>query len=366
MVVFGTRPEVIKLAPVVSAVQHCGDLSLSIVSTNQHTTMLQQMLDVLAIKPDYELGLMEANQSLSLITERVLRGLETIIQAERPHAMLVQGDTTSAFAAALAAFYARVWIGHVEAGLRTGDPASPFPEEMNRRLVGALVNHHFAPTERARHALLGEGVSDGMITITGNTIVDALEMVRERASRTVARFSVASGDGGRLVVVTAHRRESFGAPLRRVCEAVRRIVENVPDVQVVFPVHLNPSVRAPVHSLLGGVSRVHLIEPVDYLMMIGLLMRADLVLTDSGGIQEEAAALGRPTLVLRDKTERTEGVEAGVARLVGTDADRIVREAIGLLTDEAAHAAMAQASDCYGDGRAADRIVAVLRQPLVA
>jgi len=362
MVIFGTRPEVIKLAPVVHAAKARLDLALTLVSTNQHADMLEQMLEIFAIKPDHELGLMEVNQSLFLITEKALRGLAAVIDAERPDFILVQGDTTSAFAGALAGFYARVGVGHVEAGLRTGDKSSPYPEEMNRRLISELADLHFAPTEGARRNLRAAGVDDAAITVTGNTIVDALHMVRERATAEARRLVDLPLDGRRLIVVTAHRRESFGEPMRAICRALRQICERAPDVALVFPVHLNPNLRETVLAELSGAPNIHLLDPVDYLTMVGLLERAHLILTDSGGIQEEAAALGRPTLVLREKTERVEGVEAGVARLVGTRSETIVREAMALLGDPEAHARMVRATDCYGDGRAAERIVEALRR----
>lgn len=362
MVIFGTRPEVIKLAPVVYAIRSGSELTLTVVSTNQHTEMLQQMLDVFAIKPDHELGLMEVNQSPFLITEKALRGLAAVIEVQQPDLILVQGDTTTAFSGALAGFYARVGVGHVEAGLRTGDKHSPYPEEMNRRLISSLADLHFAPTEGARRNLLACGVEDATITVTGNTIVDALHMMRERAAARAAELPGVSLDGRRLIVVTAHRRENFGVPMRAICLALRQICERTPDVTLVFPVHFNPNLREIVFPELSGVPRIHLLDPVDYLTMIGLIERAYLILTDSGGIQEEAAALGRPTLVLREKTERVEGVEAGVARLAGTRTETIVNEAITLLRDPEAHARMVRASNCYGDGRAAGRIVDAVRR----
>ena len=359
MVVFGTRPEVIKLAPVIAAIRDTARLTLTVVSTDQHAEMVQQMLEVFAIKPDHELGIMTAGQGLVDITERALRGLASVIAVEAPDVILVQGDTTSAFAGALAGFYAGVTVGHVEAGLRTGDKSSPFPEEMNRRLIGELADLHFAPTERARENLLAQGVAGPAITVTGNTIVDALASVRHRAGETVRDMPALRG-AGRLLAVTVHRRESFGEPLRAICRALRAIVERTPDVTLVFPVHRNPVLRETVFAELSGVPRLHLVDPLDYLTMIGLLGRAHLVLTDSGGIQEEAAALGVPALVLRDRTERTEGLLAGVARLVGTGTAAILEAAAELLGDPAAHAAMRHASDCYGDGRAAPRIVEAL------
>ncbi len=362
MVIFGTRPEVIKLAPVIHAMKACEDLGLTIVSTNQHTEMLQQTMEVFAIRPDQELHLMEINQSLFVITQKALRGLAAAIEADQPDFILVQGDTTSAFAGALAGFYARVGVGHVEAGLRTGDKYNPYPEEMNRRLISDLADLHFAPTEAARRHLLASGVADDAITVTGNTIVDALNMVRCRAAVQAAKLPGIPLDERRLIVVTAHRRESFGEPMRAICRALRRICEQAEDVLLVFPVHLNPNLRESVFPELLGVPNICLLDPVDYLTMVGLMERAYIILTDSGGIQEEAAALGRPALVLREKTERIEGVEVGVARLVGCRTETIVNETLALLRDADAHKRMVRASECYGDGRAARRIVDALRR----
>jgi len=361
MVVIGTRPEVIKLAPVVHALTDAPDMAVRVVTTNQHEEMVEQMLGVFSLKPDHALRLMEPDQTLCRIGGRVLQAMEETLAAERPDVVLVQGDTTSAMAAALAAFYTRTAVGHVEAGLRTGDRDHPFPEEMNRRLIGQIADLHFAPTERARRALLDEGVPDAAITVTGNTIVDALETIRRQAPALPSSLAHLAADDRPLVLVTAHRRESFGAPMERICRALREIARRAPEARLVFPVHLNPTVRATVLPALSGVPGVHLIEPVDYLAMVALLLRARLVITDSGGVQEEAAALGRPTLVLRERTERMEGIEAGVARQVGTDPARIVAAALELLHDRDAHAAMARPSDCYGDGAAAARIVAALR-----
>jgi UDP-N-acetylglucosamine 2-epimerase (non-hydrolysing) len=359
LVVLGTRPEVIKLAPVVHALRGRPGIGVAVCCTNQHIELVQPMLEVFGLKPDHELALMVPNQTLFHITEKALAGLAGVIEAERPDWLLVQGDTTSAFVGALAGFYTRTRVGHVEAGLRTGDKWSPFPEEMNRRLIGELADLHFAPTARAREHLRAQNVPDAAIHVTGNTIVDALALVRSRAEQAVAALPYGR-DGRRLLAVTVHRRESFGAPMRGMCRALRRIVQEHHDVEMLFPVHLNPVLRETVFGELSDVPRLTLVPPVDYLTMIGVLGRSHLVLTDSGGIQEEAAALGVPALVLRDKTERVEGVEAGVARLVGTDETAIVAAARELLTDPAAHARMARVSECYGDGRAAGRIVQAL------
>jgi UDP-N-acetylglucosamine 2-epimerase (non-hydrolysing) len=361
MVVIGTRPEVIKLAPVVHALAEASDMTVRLVTTNQHEEMVDQMLAVFGLKPDRELRLMEPNQTLGRIGARVLQAMEETLAAERPDIVLVQGDTTSAMATALAAFYTRTPVGHVEAGLRTGDRARPFPEEMNRRLIGQIADLHFAPTERARRALLGEGVPDAAITVTGNTVVDALQTICRQAPPLPPTLAGLAAPDRPLVVVTAHRRESFGTPMERICQALEEIARRVPEARFVFPVHPNPSVRATVLARLSRVPGLHLTEPVDYPTMVALLVRSRLVITDSGGLQEEAAALGRPTLVLREQTERMEGVEAGVARQVGTDPARIVESALALLLDDEVWAAMAQPTDCYGDGAASARIVAALR-----
>jgi len=357
LAVFGTRPEAIKLAPVVRALEAGPSLGVRVVATGQHRAMLDQVLAVFGIAPDHDLDVMVPGQTLPELTSRLLPPLDRVIAAEAPAAVLVQGDTTTAFAAALAAFYRRVPVGHVEAGLRTHDRYAPFPEEINRRLIGDLASWHFAPTERARDALLREGVPEGDVLVTGNTVVDALRHV---LATTEAGMPAIPEEGQRLVLVTAHRRENFGRPFEALCRAVRRIADGHPDVDVCFPVHPNPNVREPVRRILAGHPRVRLLEPLDYVAFAHLLARADLVLTDSGGIQEEAPTLGKPVLVMRDATERPEAVEAGVVELVGTDEERIVAAAARLLDDPLAYARMARAVSPYGDGRASERIVAFL------
>lgn len=361
LTIFGTRPEAIKMAPVVRALRgHDGAVDARVCVTAQHREMLDQELALFGIAPAWDLNLMAPGQDLTDLTSRMLPALRAVLHAWRPDIVLVQGDTTTAFAGALAAFYAHIEVAHVEAGLRTGDRYSPWPEEMNRRLVTALSTVHFAPTARARDNLLAEGVFASQVRVTGNTVIDALLGVVETARGTAARDLAARYEflsaARRLIVVTGHRRENFGRGLESVCRALRRLAERS-DVEIVCPVHLNPNVKQPVHEILGRTANIHLLEPLDYLPFVGLLDRAYLILTDSGGIQEEAPSLGKPVLVLRDATERPEAVEAGTVRLVGTDEERIVSEAERLLDDESHYDSMARAHNPYGDGRAAARIV---------
>ncbi|WP_224372868.1 non-hydrolyzing UDP-N-acetylglucosamine 2-epimerase [Hyalangium versicolor] len=359
LVVVGTRPEGIKMAPVVRALRRSNCLQPVLVSTGQHRQMLDQTLAVFGLKPDLDLDLMRPGQTLDEVTSRAVLGMREIIQQHRPAWVLVQGDTTTAFAAALAAFYQKVPVGHVEAGLRSGERYSPFPEEINRKLIDQLSELLFAPTQQAAELLMAEGYARSQISVTGNTVVDALLTARE-----VARARGGGVPGlpeellahRRMVLVTLHRRESFGEPLEGMCHALRRIVRECPDVVLVYPVHLNPQVREPVHRLLGGEERIVLLPPVGYLDFITLMERASLILTDSGGIQEEAPTFGKPLLVLREVTERPEGVAAGVARLVGTSPTRIHEETVGLLRDPARFAAMARGHNPYGDGHSAERI----------
>ncbi|MEO0080884.1 MAG: UDP-N-acetylglucosamine 2-epimerase (non-hydrolyzing) [candidate division WOR-3 bacterium] len=390
---FGTRPEAIKLAPVIRQLKrHPESFRVFVAVTAQHRSMLDQVLSVFDIKPDFDLDIMRAGQSPGDVTRRTLTGIERLIVRVKPDVMLVQGDTTSAFASALAAFYHRVPVGHIEAGLRTADKYAPYPEEMNRRLISNLSDIHFAPTQQARKNLLGEGVPARSIHVTGNTVIDALHLALKRRDDGLARASSevagphVSGSTGfqtyrgsrhtgarfrstithdpesRILLVTAHRRESFGPGFERICQALAAIVRRNPDVELVYPVHLNPNVRRPVMSLLGNLGRVHLVEPLEYLPFVRLMERSYLILTDSGGIQEEAPALGKPVLVLRDKTERPEAIKAGTAILVGTDPARIVAETERLLNSPAAYYRMARAKNPFGDGRAAQRIVHVLRR----
>ena len=358
MLIFGTRPEAIKMCPLVNILKgRTEDFDVVVTVTGQHREMLQQVLDVFGVVPDHDLKVMRTDQTLFDVTSDVLTRLKPILE-ERPSAVLVHGDTTTSFAAALACFYLQISVGHVEAGLRTHNKYSPFPEEMNRKLTGAVADLHFAPTMTAKKNLLAEGVAEKDIFVTGNTVIDALQAtVREDF-----RFEDGLLDGmayktRRIVLVTTHRRENLGEPMRHVYKALKDLVHEFPDVEAVFPVHKNPKVREVVAEELGGLERVHLIDPLDYEPFANLMARSHLILTDSGGVQEEAPALGKPVLVLRDTTERPEAVEAGTVRLVGTDRDRVYAEARRLLSDAAAYNRMSEACNPYGDGEAARRIV---------
>jgi UDP-N-acetylglucosamine 2-epimerase (non-hydrolysing) len=361
--VIGTRPEAIKMAPVVKELRkHTTCIQSVLCSTGQHREMLDQVFNLFEIKPDYDLNLMRHNQSLSSLTAGAFTALDKVVVEVKPDWLLAQGDTTTAFVAAMVAFYHQVPFGHVEAGLRTSNRFKPFPEEMNRRIADLVAEAYFAPTERARQALLREGCANEDVYVTGNTVIDAVNEVAFREYD----WGIGPLSGlplnRRLVLITAHRRESFGEPFRKLCLAIRELA-NLFDregVQFVYPVHLNPNVRRPVSNILSGLSNVSLIEPLDYLSLIQLLKRSTVVLTDSGGIQEEAPGLCVPVLVMRDATERPEGIEAGVAKLIGTERDRIVTEMTKLLRDPIAHAAMANGTNPYGDGKAAGRIVSAL------
>jgi len=368
-VVVGTRPEAIKMAPVVRVLGRSRHLAPLLVSTGQHRQMLDQALAAFSLVPDIDLGVMAARQTLADTTARILEGMRRILDERRPAWVLVQGDTTTALAGAMAAFYAHIPVGHVEAGLRTDDRNAPFPEEMNRRVVDQLADLYFAPTASAGRRLRTEGVTPGSVHVTGNTVVDALLATREAVradGRAVHGVPKALLQGRRLVLVTVHRRESFGEGLRSICAAVRRLVNDTPDVCVALPVHLNPLVEGPVRQFLGAHPRIALLPPLSYLDFVALLDRAHLVLTDSGGVQEEAPTFGKPILVMRDVTERPEGLAAGVAKLVGTDEDRIYAEAATLLRDETAWRRMAGGGNPYGDGLAAQRIVTLLERRVPA
>ncbi len=357
MAVFGTRPEAIKMAPVVRALAEDPRFEVKVAVTAQHREMLDQALALFSIVPDYDLDLMRHGQTPPQIVAGVLEGLTPILERERPDIVLVHGDTVTTAAAALAAFFCKIPVGHVEAGLRTQDRYDPFPEEMDRRLAGVLSTLHFAPTEWARSNLLQENVDPGSIYVTGNTAIDALfAALREDYRFEDPRVEEAVASGRRLVLLTAHRRENWGAPMERVFRAARELLERHEDVVILFPVHKNPVVREPAYRELGQHPRAALVEPLSYADMVHALKAADLVLTDSGGLQEEAPALGKPVLVLRETTERPEGVLAGTCLKVGTDPARIVAEASRLLTDPAAYARMARAVNPYGDGRAAARV----------
>jgi len=370
--VVGTRPEAIKMAPVIKELGRYPDQVRSVVcATAQHREMLDQVLALFGIVPDYDLNLMQPGQTLSALTARVLTGLDRVVARERPDWLLVQGDTTTVMVGALVAYYHRVRVGHVEAGLRTGDKFQPFPEEINRRIADVLSDLHFAPTQANRRNLLREGVDEGSILVTGNTVIDALLSIVARARHRVRREWEPRLDGRRLLLVTAHRRENFGRPLEEICRALAQIArEYGPDVHILYPVHFNPNVWEPVHAALGQVPSIILTPPLDYETFVGLVDRAYLVLTDSGGLQEEAPGLGKPVLVLREVTERPEAVLAGTVKVIGTSCRRIVEETALLLDDAEAYRQMAQAVNPYGDGKASQRIVAALRgepvEPFVA
>lgn len=361
LTVFGTRPEAIKLAPVIMELKKHQDRVISkICVTAQHREMLDPFLELFGIKPDYDLNIMKPNQSLFDVTSSALTGLKEVLEAENPDIVLIQGDTTTAFAAALAAFYCKIPIGHVEAGLRTLNKYQPFPEEINRRLISHLADLHFAPTPRAKENLLAEGINPSSIFVTGNTVIDALFLILDRTKEQDPLRDLGLDPTKRLILVTAHRRENFGKRLTNICLAIKEIVRQVPDVEVVYPVHLNPRVRSTVNEYLRGVERVHLIEPLDYIAFVHLMKRAYLILTDSGGIQEEAPSLGKPVLVLRETTERLEAIEARVAELVGTETEKIVEATLQLLEDPKKYREMANAKNPFGDGRAAKRIIRIL------
>jgi UDP-N-acetylglucosamine 2-epimerase (non-hydrolysing) len=360
LIVVGTRPEAIKLAPVIHRLGDLrGQVALTVCSTGQHREMLEETMAALELRADRRLDVMRPGQHPTDLLGRLLLGLRELLDELAPDIVVVQGDTTTVMAASLAGFMAGAKVGHVEAGLRTHDKHAPFPEEINRRVAGVTADYHFAPTPTARNALLAEGVPSDAIFLTGNTVVDALRWVRDRiaGSSPPPPFE---DQGRRRVLVTAHRRESFGQPFRELCHALRDIAERFDDVELIYPVHLNPNVREPVHEILGSCDRIKLVEPMAYTDFVRLLVHAHLILTDSGGIQEEAPALGKPVLVLRDKTERPEAVAAGVVRLVGTQRERIVSEASRLLADPSAYSAMAREVNVYGDGLAATRIVEVI------
>ena len=367
LTVFGTRPEAIKMAPLVKCLQHAAHIEARVCVTAQHRQMLDQVLDLFEIRPDHDLDVMRPGQDLFTITAEILQAIRGVYEAERPDVVLVHGDTTTTFAATLAAFYLRIPVGHVEAGLRTGNLYSPWPEEANRRLTSALAAMHFAPTPTSRDNLLRENVPGERIFVTGNTVIDALLAVRDKLDASAelrARMQAGAAflrSDARLLLITGHRRENFGGGFERICDAIAALAARYPDLDLVYPVHLNPNVQEPVRRLLSGISNVHLIEPLDYLPFVHLMTRATLILTDSGGIQEEAPSLGKPVLVMRDTTERPEAVEAGTVRLVGTDGRTIVEGVSRLLDDAGEYRRMSVAHNPYGDGHACGRIVAALR-----
>jgi UDP-N-acetylglucosamine 2-epimerase len=356
--ILGTRPEAIKLAPVILELKkHCGLFEDLVCVTAQHRQMLDQVLEWFEIVPHYDLDLMQPDQGLAQFASRSLVAVSGLLEEVKPDVVLVQGDTTTVMVASLAAFYQRIPVGHIEAGLRTQDRYNPFPEEINRRIAGTLATFHFAPTEGAAAALRTEHVPEQNIFITGNTVVDALLVTVQRSVNLELGFSL---DNRRLILVTAHRRESFGAPFKSLCLALRDLAERNSNVEIVYPVHLNPNVRAPVRELLTGHPRIHLLEPMRYEYFVHLMAQAYLILTDSGGIQEEATVLGKPTLVMRETTERPEAIESGTARLVGTNRHQIVAEAERLLLEGEIYSTMAHAGSPFGDGHAAEKIVNIL------
>lgn len=353
-VIFGTRPEAIKLCPVVLALQKDPAFDCKVCVTGQHKEMLYQVLNVFGVKPDVDLQLMRPNQTLGGLTSRAIAALDEYLEKEKPDIVIVQGDTTTVFAGALAAFYHHIPVAHVEAGLRTGNLQSPWPEEANRVLTTRLAKWHFCPTENNKANLLKEGVNPADIYVTGNTVIDALMIAREKVPKT--------NDGKCRVLITGHRRENFGEGFEHMCTAIKKLAEEFSDVEFIYPVHLNPNVQEPVKRILKGLDNVKLIEPQSYLPFVGLMNDAYLILTDSGGVQEEAPSLGKPVLVMRDTTERPEAVTAGTVKLVGTNAEDIYREAKKLLSDETAYKQMAAATNPYGDGLAVNRVVDILKR----
>ena len=366
LVVFGTRPEAIKMAPLVHALMADKYFDAKVCVTAQHREMLDQVLDLFEIKPDFDLNIMKPGQTLYDVTSSILAGLQPILESFKPDVLLVHGDTATTFAASLAAYYHKVKVGHVEAGLRTGNIYSPWPEEGNRRLTSVIANYHFAPTAGSKENLLKEGVPESDITVTGNTVIDALFWVRKKiqddkslAVSLAADFDFLVPDK-KLILVTGHRRESFGGGFERICEAIRHIAIKHPQVQILYPVHLNPNVQEPVNRLLNDLNNIFLIEPQPYLPFCYLMDRASFILTDSGGVQEEAPSLGKPVLVMRDTTERPEALDAGTVRLVGTDVDKIIFEVERLINDEQAYGVMSRSHNPYGDGAACKRIIDAL------
>lgn len=357
MTIFGTRPEAIKMAPVVKQLQKIEHFETIVAVSAQHREMLDQVLDLFDIQPDFDLDIMKSGQSLTDITVRVLKGLEGILQEAKPDMVLVHGDTSTTFVAALAAFYEKIAVGHIEAGLRTNNKYSPFPEEMNRHLTGVLTDIHFAPTSTSRKNLIKENISGDKIFVTGNTVIDALLKTVDKGYQfELEELNKIDYKEKKVILLTSHRRENLGKPMKNIFTAVRQLVETYDDIEVVFPVHLNPRVRKIVDETLSGIERVHLIEPVDYQPFANLMARTYLVLTDSGGIQEEAPSLGKPVLVLRDTTERPEAMEAGTVKMVGTDKSTIFNTASELIQNKDSYKKMANAVNPYGDGKAASRI----------
>ena len=370
LTIFGTRPEAIKLAPVINELKKYPEIENKICVTAQHREMLDQVLSLFGIEPNIDLNLMEPNQSLSVITSKVLERITELLCKEKPDLVLIQGDTTTVMATAMAAFYQKIRIGHVEAGLRSNNIFSPFPEEFNRRVVSIVSSLHFAPTERAYKALIKEGVSENQVFLTGNPVIDALYWISNkpipRKAKSILQAAGINGNKNdrKMILVTAHRRENFGEPLENICLGLKALAQRNSDVVIVYPVHLNPNVQKTVYKVLSNCSRVFLIEPVEYDVLIHLMKVSYLILTDSGGIQEEAPSLGKPVLVMRKETERSEGIEAGTSKLVGPYKDRIIEETERLLRDQNEYLKMAKAVNPYGDGRAAKRIVDIILKVL--
>ncbi|MFA5537456.1 MAG: UDP-N-acetylglucosamine 2-epimerase (non-hydrolyzing) [Bacillota bacterium] len=368
MTVFGTRPEAIKMAPLVKELKQTPGFNCLVAVTAQHREMLDGVLEIFQLRPDYDLDIMKSGQTLTQITSRVIIGLEEILVAEKPDLVLVHGDTSTTFAASLAAFYHKIPVGHVEAGLRTSNKYSPYPEEMNRRLTGVIADWHYAPTQEAKSNLLKENISPQKIFVTGNTVIDALLTTVQNAegqftylNRWEAEKIAALSPSRKILLLTAHRRENLGGPMKEIFGALDRIVAEFPQVELIFPVHKNPLVRELAQNILGANSRIHLIEPLDYAPFVNLMNRAHLILTDSGGLQEEAPALGKPVLVLRDTTERPEAVKAGTVALVGTDGEAVYNQTKALLTNDKLYSQMAEAVNPYGDGQASRRIAAAIK-----
>ena len=364
--VFGTRPEAIKMAPLALKLEADSRFDAKVCVTGQHREMLDQVLGLFELKPDFDLNIMKPGQDLTDVTIAILKGMRDVLSASKPDVVLVHGDTATTFATSLAAYYQQIPVAHVEAGLRTGNLYSPWPEEANRKLTGALATYHFAPTQTSADNLKREGVAEGHIHITGNTVIDALfEVVHKLDTDKQLHASLAAKfpfleENRKLILVTGHRRESFGGGFERICEALAQTAQMHPDTQIVYPVHLNPNVQQPVNRLLKGIDNVHLIEPLDYLPFVYLMNRASIILTDSGGIQEEAPSLGKPVLVMRDTTERPEAVEAGTVKLVGTRVNTIMEELNTLISDSEAYERMSRAHNPYGDGKATNRILDTL------
>lgn len=365
--VFGTRPEAIKMAPLTTMLKEDKRFNCVLCVTGQHREMLDQVLELFNLVPDHDLFVMKPGQDLTDVTATILQGMRDVLRTEKPDIVLVHGDTATTFAASLAAYYEQVPVAHVEAGLRTGNIYSPWPEEANRKLTGALATIHFAPTERSRNNLLAEGVPSEAVSVTGNTVVDALFTVIEKLDTNpeLAQFDnlpldLATLNLNKTILVTGHRRESFGGGFERICQALRDTAVNNPSVNIIYPVHLNPNVQEPVNRLLANIPNIYLIEPLTYLPFVALMNLSDIILTDSGGIQEEAPSLGKPVLVMRDTTERPEAVEAGTVKLVGTEVEKITKELDRLLNDPSAYDVMSRAHNPYGDGKTCNRILDIL------